>query len=142
MFLGPNYRSPTGVHLLHLVFAGGAAALFLGGLLSDIAYARTYEVQWLNFAAWLIAGAMVFTGLALAWSLGELALGRGRDRRGLTGLLLLLAMFVFGLINSFMHARDAWGTMPAGLLWSLVVTALALAALWIAVSAPRTGAPA
>jgi uncharacterized membrane protein len=111
-------------------------------LLSDIAYARTYEIQWLNFAAWLIAGAMVFTGLALAWSLVELALGPARRRRPLIGLLLLLGMFVFGLVNSFIHARDAWGAMPAGLVWSVIVTAMAAAAIWISVSGPRTGAAA
>jgi uncharacterized membrane protein len=124
------------------VLVACAAPLFLGGLLSDIAYARTYEIQWLNFAAWLIAGAMVFTGLALAWSLVELALGPARRGAPLIGLLLLLAMFVFGLVNAFMHARDAWGAMPAGLLWSVIVTAIAAVALWISVSGPRIGAAA
>ena len=42
-----------------------AVPLYLGGLLSDLGYGNTAEPQWANFAAWLIAGAMVFTGLGL-----------------------------------------------------------------------------
>lgn len=130
------------IHPIHGVLAAFAAPLFLGGLLSDIAYARTYEIQWANFAAWLIAGGMVFTGLALAWSLVEVVRGPGRRRRPLIVLLLLLAMFVLGLLNSFMHARDAWGSMPSGLIMSLILTALSAAATWLSVFSPRAGAAA
>ena len=49
--------------------------LFIGALLSDWAYSATYQIQWINFASWLIAGALVFTGLALLWS------GRGASGR-------------------------------------------------------------
>ncbi|WP_205853777.1 hypothetical protein [Phenylobacterium deserti] len=135
-----SQRATTGLHLLYVVLVSCAAPLFLGGLLSDIAYARTYEIQWLNFADWLIAGAMVFTGVALAWSLVEVVLDRGRSRAGLIGLGILVATFLVGLLNSLTHARDAWGTMPAGLILSLVTTALAIAAIWFAVAQARTGA--
>lgn len=134
MRTGQEIRPRSERTLILLILVSCAAPLFLGGLLSDIAYARTYEIQWLNFAAWLIAGAMVFTGLATAWSLLDQVLAPGRGRRRLVGLLILAAMFVFGLLNSFVHARDAWATMPAGLLWSVVVTALALVAVWISFS--------
>lgn len=46
--------------------------LFLGTLLSDWAYGSTYELQWTNFASWLLAGALLFTGFALLWSFIEL----------------------------------------------------------------------
>ena len=130
----------AGLHLVHLVLVSCAAPLFLGGLLSDVAYARTYEIQWLNFAAWLIAGAMVFTGAALAWSVLMVVLDRLRYRAGLIGLLLLLATFVVGLLNCFWHARDAWAAMPGGLIMSVVVTALTLLAIWFAAARARTGA--
>lgn len=132
-------RSPAGaIHPVHAVLLAGAVPLFLGGLLSDLAYARSYQIQWTNFASWLIAGAMVFTGFALLWSF--VALIRGR-RRGwpLTCFLLLLGMFVLGLINSFVHARDAWGSMPEGLILSLLVTVLAVAATWIGYSSLLAG---
>lgn len=135
-------RTAAGFHLYHVLLVTAAVPLFLGGLFADLAYARTYEIQWLNFAAWLIAGAMVFTGLALAWSLADVVLDRARRRGPLVGLLLLLATFVVGLLDSFMHARDAWGAMPSGLVMSVVVTALAIVTLWFSVAGPRIGAEA
>ena len=117
------------LHPLHMALIAFAAPLFLGGLLSDVAYARTYQIQWLNFAAWLIAGAMVFTGLALAWSAVGLLSAAGRRGLRLIGLLLLLATFVVGFLSSLSHARDAWASMPEGLVEALIATVLVLAAL-------------
>src|SRR5690242_9335682 len=111
--------------------------LFLGGLLSDIAYASSYEMQWSNFAAWIIAGAMVFTGLSLVWALVELFRPRLRRARTLVCFLLLLAIFALGLVNSFIHARDAWASMPEALVLSAIVTVLAIVATWIAFSGLR-----
>lgn len=128
---------PRPIHPLHAVLLAGALPLFLGGLLSDIAYARTYQIQWSNFAAWLIAGAMVFTGFALLWSLISALRRDGRSGWGLIGLLLLAAMFVLGLINSFVHARDAWAVMPTGLVLSAIVAALALLATAVGFSSLR-----
>lgn len=127
---------------LHAVLLTCSFPLFLGGLLADIAYARTYEIQWINFAAWLIAGAMVFAGLALAWALVEAARDMFRRRRSLIGLLLLAAIFILGLLNSLQHARDAWATMPSGLVLSVIVTALAAAAIWFSILVRPRGAAA
>ncbi len=52
-----DQRPVKSIHLLHAVLLAATLPLFLGGLLSDIAYALSYEIQWSNFAAWLIAGA-------------------------------------------------------------------------------------
>ena len=46
-------------------------------------------------------------------------------------MLALALVFVVGLINSFVHARDAWAVMPAGLILSVVVTFLAAGATWL-----------
>ena len=134
-----HQRPARAIQPLHAVLLAATIPLFLGGLLSDIAYTRSYEIQWSNFAAWLIAGGMVFTGLALLWSLVDLVRpGRSRGRPFLY-CLLLLATFVIGLVNSFVHARDAWGTMPEGLILSAVVAALAVAATWLGFSSLRAG---
>src|SRR3712207_1485727 len=60
------------IHPFHAVLLAATVPLFLGGLLSDLAYASSYQIQWSNFAAWLIAGGMVFTGFALLWAFVEL----------------------------------------------------------------------
>jgi uncharacterized membrane protein len=136
----PAPRSERLTEPVLTVLTISSAPLFLGGLLADIAYARTYQIQWLNFSAWLIAGAMVFTGLALAWALLTVVRSSFRDRASLVTFLLLAAMFLLGLLNSFMHARDAWGAMPGGLALSWVVTILAGAAVWFTILPLRPGA--
>ena len=68
-------RHAPGIHPVHAVFIAGTIPLFAGALLSDIAYFRTYHIQWQNFASWLIAGGLVLTGVALVFALFGLALG-------------------------------------------------------------------
>ncbi|MGE8305230.1 MAG: DUF2231 domain-containing protein [Pseudomonas kermanshahensis] len=121
-----------------MLLAGGVP-LFLGALLSDIAYFNSYQIQWSNFAAWLIAGGLVFCGLALLFALVNLIRAERKGGRATLYFLLLLATWVLGLINAFEHAKDAWAVMPSGLVLSVIVTALATAAAWTGLSNLRSG---
>lgn len=127
------------LHPLHAVLLAGIIPLFLGALLSDIAYARTYQIQWTNFASWLIAGGLVFAGFALLWAVIDLFRASHRGVRSLIYMLLLLATWCLGFINALIHARDAWASMPTGLILSVVVTLLACAATWIGFARFRMG---
>lgn len=119
------------LHPIHAVLLAGTIPLFLGAMLSDLAYSSSYEIQWSNFASWLIVGALMFGGIALLWALVDI-FRAGRHRgRSLINFLLLLATWVLGFINALIHARDAWAAMPAGLVLSVLVTALACAAAWM-----------
>ena len=89
---------------------------------------RAYELQWSNFASWLVAGGMVFLGIALVFAIVDLV----RGGRSLLYFVLLLAGFVLGFINALVHARDAYAVMPTGLVLSLVVLVLVAAATWMA----------
>lgn len=66
------------IHPFHAFLLAGAAPLFLGALLSDIAYARSYQIQWISFASWLIAGALVVAGF-WAWMSPQRVRGCGRS---------------------------------------------------------------
>ena len=121
-------RRTRPIHPLFAFFLAGTVPLFLGGWLSDVTYGNSAEPQWANFAAWLVAGAMVFTGFALLCALITLIRARPRWGWPLLCFVLLLATFVLGLIDSFVHARDAWAIMPDAPIFSLVVTLLALVA--------------
>lgn len=132
-----SYRTKPGP--LHALLLAGTVPLFLGALLGDIAYYQTFQIQWANFAAWLIAGALVFCGLAILFALVNLARARHRSGRPLVYLLLLVATFLLGLVNAFEHAKDAWAAMPSGLILSAVVTVLALIASWLGLSNLRSG---
>ena len=61
--------TPRVLHPLHAALLAGTVPLFLGALLNDIAYAKTYQIQWSNFASWLIAEgrSVTTTGAPLAW---------------------------------------------------------------------------
>src|SRR3546814_17529178 len=101
-------RTPASfVHPAHAVLLAGGLPLFLGGLLSDIGYAASYQIQWTNFASWLIAGALVFSGFALLWALVDLIRARRRTGRVLISFMLLLETWVLGFINALFHANDA-----------------------------------
>jgi uncharacterized membrane protein len=126
------------LHPLHAAMLAGTVPLFLGAVLSDLAYWSSYHVQWSNFSSWLIAGGLVFGGLALLAAI----IGRFRAAGGhlpIAYLLLLLVSWILGLGNAFIHALDAWASMPAGLILSVVVAVLACAATWIGLSGKRTG---
>lgn len=130
------------LHPLNAILLAFPVALFSGGLVSDIAYLRTSEIQWSNFSAWMIAGALVFGGLALAWSLLGLVLPR-RSSRGRAALyaLVLAVGWISGLINAFQHSRDGWSSVGAfGLTLSIVSTLAILIAAWIGFSAARESA--
>ena len=57
MDLHPDRRGDT--RPFHAAVLAGALPLFLGALLTDYAYWSSHEIQWANFASWLLVGAMV-----------------------------------------------------------------------------------
>jgi uncharacterized membrane protein len=128
------------IHPLHAFLLAGCVPLFLGALLADWAYSSTYEVQWTNFASWLLVGAMVLAGFALLWALIDL-LRADRSWRGrpLIYFIVLLAAFIFGFINALVHAKDAWAKMPEALILSVIVALLVLVACWLGLSTWRSG---
>ncbi|GLH32333.1 MULTISPECIES: DUF2231 domain-containing protein [Pseudomonas] len=127
---------------LHAILLAGTVPLFLGALLSDIAYFKSYQIQWSNFASWLIAGGLLFCGLTLLFALANLVRAERKGGRPTLYFLLLLVTWVLGLVNAFEHAKDAWAVMPAGLVLSLIVTVLACVAAWLGMSNLRSGGAA
>ena len=130
-------RSP--INPLHALLLSFVFPLFLGTLISDIAYLRSAEIQWHNFAQWLNAGGLFVGGFALLAAL--IALIRHRRTGGarlLAYALILLAAWIVGLVNAFIHTRDAWGIIPAALWWSSASALLALIATWLGFSGFHT----
>ena len=132
-----TYYSPPGP--LHAILVAGSVSLFLGALLSDFAYYKSYEIQWSNFASWLIAGALLFCGLALLFALVNLATADRKAGQPVWYVLLLAVTWGLGLINAFQHAKDAWAVMPLGLVLSVIVTLLSCVSAWIGLRGPLVG---
>lgn len=128
------------IHPLHAVLLAAILPCFLGAVLADLAYDASYEIQWTNFASWLVIGGLLFGGLALLWAAVDLLRADlRRDRRRVGYFVVLLVAWVVGFFNALVHAKDAWAAMPAGLVLSIVAFILALAAIWIGFSTLRAG---
>jgi len=125
------------IHPFHAAVLAGAAPLFVGALLADWAYAKSYQVQWSDFASWLLIGAMVPATLALACALVERVRGGG----GASYPVVLAATWIVGVLDALHHARDAWAIMPVAPVLSLVAAVLACIATWMGFSRWR-GVPA
>lgn len=127
------------LHPLHAVLLASTIPLFLGVLLSDIAYSVSYEMQWKNFASWLLVGGLAFGGFAFLWALVGFLRGVPRGARKALYISLLLTTWVLGFINALVHAGDAWASMPAGLILSGIVALLAIAATGLGFSDSQWG---
>lgn len=128
------HRTSRPAYPLFAILLAGSVPLFLGVLFSDMAYSSSYEVQWKNFASWLLVGALVCSGLAMLWMAIDLFRGERRGRQWSLALLLLLIAWVAGFVNALIHAKDAWASMPDATILSVIAAALALAATWAALS--------
>ena len=122
------------LHPLHAVLLAGTVPVFLGALFNDVAYSMSYELQWKNFASWSLLWGFVLGVLAFAWALVGVLRDRGRAPRRLLSAGLLLAACGLAFVNVLVHAQDAWASMPAGLVLSIVVVVLATAATWLGLS--------
>jgi uncharacterized membrane protein len=128
------------LHPLHAILLAFPLPLFLGALVSDLAYRSSFHIQWANFSSWLIAGGLLVGAFAVLWALVNL-FRRGTARKGRLVLyfVVLLAMWGLGFVNALVHAKDAWATMPEGLYLSAITTLLALVAAWIGYSGFHAG---
>ena len=124
-----------GIHPFHAVALAGAFPLFLGALLCDWAYYNEHQIQWSNFASWLLIGAMVMLSIALLCAIIGFFRGTRRPRY----LLVLAATWLVGLFDALHHGRDAWAIMPTALVLSLLATVLALVATWLGFASVRAG---
>ena len=125
------------VRPLHALFLGGAFALFLGAVLADTAYATSFDIQWNNFASWLLVGGLVFGGIALIFAIIDLFRPRQRARGIVPYAAVLLVAWLAGFFSALIHARDAWASMPTGLLLSGGTVVLACIATWLGFRTPH-----
>ena len=99
--------------------------LFAGALVFDLVYQQTGEIMWIKAASWLIPLGLIvailprFINLALVW-VSRRTVASGADR---IDFWLNLVAIVAAIFNAFVHSRDAYATMPAGvwLSWITVV---------------------
>lgn len=123
------------IHPLQAIFLASTLTLFLGALFCDITYVRTFQVQWKNFASWLLVVGVAMSLFAFIWALVDfIRLLDDRGTKRIIYLVALSAMCMLGVVDALVHAADAWGSMPTGMFLSLVLALLAVIAAWIGYS--------
>jgi uncharacterized membrane protein len=133
--------APTNVrrvraHPVHGILSAYPLAFFTAAFAADVAYANSAQMQWANFAVWLITGGLLMGALAAIAGIVDALLYKGAPRRRYwphsVGVLL---MMILALFNVFIHSRDGWtSVVPAGLILSAIVLVLALVTSWMGYS--------
>jgi uncharacterized membrane protein len=114
--------------LIHPGLIASGATLLIAGFASDVLYWQTLLFQWNNVSQWLVAAGMVLALLAAIAFIVDLV--RAEVRRIAWGRFVLLAVAaLLGLLNTFVHSRDAYtAVVPEGIILSGVVALLLVVA--------------
>lgn len=136
MATAPNIVRRVRVHPVHGILSAYPLAFFTAAFVADIAYANSAQMQWANFAVWLIAGGLLMGVLAAIAGIVDALLYKGAHRRGSWPHSIGVAlMMILALFNVLIHSRDAWtSVVPMGILLSGIVSVLALVTSWMGFS--------
>ena len=99
---------------------------FVGALIFDAVYANSADSLWVKSASWLIAIGLLFAvvprliNLVRVWFPGP----RPSTARDKGAFFLYLLGIAAAIVNAFVHGRDAYATIPEGLLLSILTVAL------------------
>ena len=102
---------------------------FVAALIFDAVYADSAIVMWFKAAAWLISIGLIFAvvprliNLARVWFPGALP-STAHDKGA---FFLYLSGIAAGIVNAFVHTRDAYAIIPEGL-WLSILTVVFLIA--------------
>lgn len=119
----PVHRVGIARHPIAAILLPVPIICFIGALATDLAYDRSGgNLIWLNFSSWLLAAGLLFGGIVVILMVIDMfRLPQLRNSEGWAAFALLIAAWVVGLINSFVHARDGWtAVVPTGLILSAV----------------------
>ncbi len=123
-FVIPQAPSHPGL----LILTAFPVACFCCALGTDALYALTADIMWSNFSDWLLAAGMAMGGIAAIGGIIDAI----RYRHARTGRQILplaigsVVVLALGLLNNFVHSRDAWtSVVPEGLALS-AITVLAI----------------
>ena len=116
-----------------LILTAFPVACFCCALGTDALYALTSEMMWADFSDWLLAAGMAMGVIAAIGGFIDAI----RYRHARTGRQILplaigsVVVLALGLLNNFVHSRDAWtSVVPAGIaLSAITVLAIIITAL-------------
>lgn len=100
---------------------------FVAALIFDILYARTAELLWGKGAAWLIVFGLLFAVIPRLVNLAQVWVTSRHTALRTDKLDFWLNLFaiVAAIVNAFVHSRDAYAVVPAGV-WLSACTVILL----------------
>ncbi len=111
---------------------------FVAALIFDVIYFNSATMQWDKGAAWLIVFGLLFAIVPRLVNLTQVWITSRRSATRADKLdfwLNLLAIFA-AIVNAFVHSRDAYAVVPAGL-WLSACTVILLSVGHIAIAVER-----
>jgi uncharacterized membrane protein len=111
---------------------------FVAALIFDVIYSKSATMQWDKGAAWLIVFGLLFAivpRLINLWQVWITSPRRATRTEQLDFWLNLLAI-VAAIVNAFVHSRDAYAVVPAGL-WLSICTVILLSIGHIVIAVER-----
>lgn len=115
---------------------------FVAALVFDIVYFRSGEILWVKGAAWLITFGLLFAVVPRLVNLVQVWITSRRfaTRADRVDFWLNLIAIVAAIFNAFVHSRDAYATMPAGVwLSACTVVLLSIGRILVAVQYSASG---
>lgn len=109
------------------MLGGIAATCFIGGLVTDIVYARDPDMVWVTFSVWAITIGLIVAAVATLFGLVARLVHHRLGTIGalwpyLVGFAIVVIVEIF---NAFVHSRDAYeAVVPDGITLSAVAVAL------------------
>src|SRR5882757_3683361 len=112
---------------------------FVAALIFDILYSETAGMLWDKGAAWLIVFGLLFAVVPRLVNLTQVWVTSRRTttRTDKVDFWLNLIAIVLAIYNAFVHSRDAYAVVPAGL-WLSVCTVILLSIGNIAIAVQRS----
>jgi len=130
----PRSTARIGGHPIHPMLVPFPIACFVGTLVTDVAYACTYDLLWSTFSIWLLTAGLAMAALAaIAGLIDFLSSPRIRALRpAWIHVIGNVVAVLLSLVNAFIHSRDGYtAIVPTGLILSAVVVAILLVTGWM-----------
>jgi uncharacterized membrane protein len=121
-------------HPIHPMLVPFPIAFWVGALFTDIAYANSYNLFWLNASAWLILAGLVMAGFAALAGLFDFFGSRGvrEHKTAWAHMIGNVTATVLQIFNMLVHTRDgADAIVPTGLTLSVIVVLILLVTGWL-----------
>ncbi len=121
-------RHSTFAVAVYSLFHPVPLGFFVAGWISDIVYIFSTEIIWTTAASWLIAAGLIIAIIPRLINLVQVWVGVAYPQGSAVKVHFwsYLVAMVLEIFNAFIHSRDAFAVVPAGVILSTLAVILML----------------